>query len=167
MNNVVKITDFSYFDLTGWVRKNGPPSYKYLISLFFCRFFEIFSKQPTKWYKCKTLVSWISDLYHSLTSKAAKMSINTAISEKVIKLYKGHFFAIKISFLSFKRVVNSYFIKEIHIEQILNDISTSDKGTKSLLVTFVNSALPHHSFWKLLLKIKVTMSNDYRFYQFK
>ena len=104
---------------TGWVRKNGHPGYKYLISLFFCRFFEIFSKQPTKWYKCKTLVSWISDLYHSLTSKAAKMSINTAISEKVIKLYKGHLFAIKISFLSFKRVVNSYFIKEIHIEQIL------------------------------------------------
>ena len=99
--------------------ESHPTSYKYLISLFFCRFFEIFSKQPTKWYKCKTLVSWISDLYHSLTSKAAKMSINTAISEKVIKLYKGHLFAIKISFLSFKRVVNSYFIKEIHIEQIL------------------------------------------------
>ena len=86
---------------------------------FFCRFFEIFSKQPTTWYKYKTLVSWISGLYHSLTSKAAKMSINTAISEKVIKLYEGHFFAIKISFLSFKRVVNWYFIKEIHIEQIL------------------------------------------------
>ena len=53
---------------------------------FFCRFFEIFSKQPTTWYKYKTLVSWISGLYHSLTSKAAKMSINTAISEKVIEL---------------------------------------------------------------------------------
>ena len=47
------------------------------------------------------------------------MSINTAISEKVIKLYKGHLFAIKMSFLGFKRVVNSFFIKEIHFEQIL------------------------------------------------
>ena len=89
---------------TGWVRKNGHRCNKHLINLFVCRFFEIFSKQPIKQYKCKTLESWISGLWHFLTSKAVKISINTAICAKVIKLKKEHLFVVKRVFLVARRL---------------------------------------------------------------
>ena len=137
-------------------KKRPPPCHKYPISLFYVNFLKF---SASNWQNNTNVKLWCPEsvifgifwLQKQQKCKSIQQFVRKLLSHK-----KGIFLLSKWVYLVARGLKTHFSLRKFILDRFWKqktDFLASQKGTKSLLVIFVKSVLPHHSFWKLLLEI--------------